>query len=72
MNPLAPPPPGRESGYREIAVIRLSSLGDVVLTLPVVHALSRAFPAARITYWVKEEFADVVRHDPAVAHVREL
>lgn len=72
MNPPAPPPPGREMGYREIAVIRLSSLGDVVLTLPVVHALARAFPEARLTYWVKEEFADVVRHDPAVAHVREL
>jgi heptosyltransferase-2 len=59
-------------GFREIAVLRLSSLGDVVLTLPVVHALARAFPGARITYWVKEEYADVVRHDPAVGHVRRL
>lgn len=64
--------PSHTAGYSEIAVLRLSSLGDVVLTLPVVHALSAAFPQARITYWVKEEFADVVRHDPAIAHVREL
>jgi len=64
-----PVPPG---GFRHIAVIRLSSLGDVVLTLPVVHALRAAWPQARITYWVKEEYRDVVRFDPALTHVREL
>jgi heptosyltransferase-2 len=62
-------PPG---GYRRISVIRLSSLGDVVLTLPVVRALRRAYPEARLHYWVKEEYADVVRFDPAVSHVRVL
>ena len=62
-------PPG---GFTAIAVIRLSSLGDVILTLPVVHALARAYPGARLTYWTKEEYRDVVRFDPAVAHVRVL
>jgi heptosyltransferase-2 len=62
-------PPG---GFREIAVLRLSSLGDVVLTLPVVHALRAAFPQARLHYWVKEEYADLVRFDPAIDHVRVL
>ena len=61
-----------DGGFRAIAVLRLSSLGDVILTLPVVRALARAFPAARITYWTKEEYRDVVRFDPAIAHVREL
>lgn len=61
-----------DGGFRRIAVLRLSSLGDVVLTLPVVHALRAAFPSAVIDYWVKEEFADLVAHDPAITHVREL
>jgi len=61
-----------ESGFREIAILRLSSLGDVVLTLPAVHALRAAFPGARLHYWVKEEFADLLRFDPALDHVREL
>jgi len=61
-----------EGGFRNVAVLRLSSLGDVVLTLPVVHALARAWPGARLHYWVKEEYADVVAADPAVAHVRRL
>ena len=59
-------------GFRSIAVLRLSSLGDVILTLPVVRALARAYPNARIHYWTKEEYAEVVRHDPAIAHVRAL
>jgi len=59
-------------GFRRIAVIRLSSLGDVVLTLPVVHALARRYPDAHCTYWVKEEYADVVAFDPAIHHVRRL
>ena len=59
-------------GFQNIAVLRLSSLGDVVLTLPVVHALARAWPEAAVHVWVKEEYADVVRFDPAVRHVRAL
>ncbi len=59
-------------GFRRIAVLRLSSLGDVVLTLPVVHALARTWPGAEVHYWVKEEYADLVRADPAVGHVRAL
>ncbi len=59
-------------GFRRIAVLRLSSLGDVVLTLPVVHALATAWPQADVHYWVKEEYADVLRFDPVIRHVRPL
>lgn len=59
-------------GFRRITVLRLSSIGDIVLTLPVVHALRAAFPAARLDYWVKEEYRDLVGFDTAVTHVRAL
>ena len=68
MKPVVVP----DGGFRDIAVLRLSSLGDVVLTLPVVHALARAFPAARLHYWVKEEYAGLLRGDTTIAHVRAL
>lgn len=68
VRPLAVP----DGGFRRIAVLRLSSLGDVVLTLPAVEALRAAHPGAEITYWVKEEFADAVRFHPAVSRVRRL
>jgi heptosyltransferase-2 len=66
------PVPVPAGGFRRIAVLRLSSLGDVILALPVTHALARAFPGARLEFWTKEEYADVVRFDPAIGHVRRL
>jgi heptosyltransferase-2 len=61
-----------DGGFRNIAVLRLSSLGDVVLTLPVVQALARAWPAATLHYWVKEEYAAILKAEPAIGHVRAL
>ena len=62
-------PPG---GFRRIAVLRLSSLGDVILALPVVHALRRAFPEARLEFWTKEEYREVLEFEPAIHHLRVL
>ena len=62
-------PPG---GFRRIAVLRLSSLGDVVLALPAVRALAHAFPGARLEFWTKEEYADAVRFEPAIQRLRVL
>jgi ADP-heptose:LPS heptosyltransferase len=68
IRPVAVPP----GGFKRVAVLRLSSLGDVILTLPVVRALASRFPQARIDYWVKEEYRDAVRFDRAIHHVRAL
>jgi len=59
-------------GFRNVHVLRLGSLGDVILALAMVEALRRAYPSARLTFWVKEEYADLVRFDPAISHVRVL
>ncbi len=67
MKPLPAP-----ADVKHAAILRLSSLGDIVLTLPVVRSLARALPQARLTYWTKLEFADLVRFEPALAHVRLL
>jgi ADP-heptose:LPS heptosyltransferase len=47
-----------------ILVIRLTSLGDVILTTPVVAALRAHFPDARIDYLVMENCADAIAGDP--------
>lgn len=56
----------------KILVIRLSSLGDVVLTLPVYKCLRQAYPTASIIALVKEEFSDVLKTDPAISKVMTL
>jgi len=44
-----------------ILLVRLRLIGDVVLTTPLIRALRRRYPDARITYVVEEAAAQVVR-----------
>ena len=43
-------------------VVRFSSLGDIVLTEPVVAALVEKYPEHNIDYLVLERFAPLVAH----------
>ena len=54
---------------REICIVLLTGLGDVVHGLPVVNAMKRAHPEWRIT-WVTEPMpAGILAHHPAVDEV---
>ena len=53
----------------KILVFRKSSLGDVILTLPVLQALMVQFPDADIDYLTKTAFAPIVEHHPAIKDV---
>ncbi|MFI5362274.1 MAG: lipopolysaccharide heptosyltransferase II [Elusimicrobiota bacterium] len=53
----------------KILVIRLSSLGDVVLTGPVYKNLKAHWPDARICVMVKPQFAAVLEGHPGVDQV---
>ncbi|HCJ65927.1 MAG TPA: lipopolysaccharide heptosyltransferase II [Elusimicrobia bacterium] len=48
----------------KILIIRLSSLGDLVLTTPVYQNLKQLFPEARITLLVKKEFVPLFENNP--------
>ncbi len=47
-----------------ILIIRPSSLGDVVRTVPVLVSLRRAYPKARIDWLVNDRFLPAVEHHP--------
>jgi lipopolysaccharide heptosyltransferase II len=53
----------------KILFIRLRLIGDVVFTTPLVGALKRTFPEARLTYLVEREAAPVVIGNPHLADV---
>lgn len=55
-----------------ILVIRLTSLGDVVLATPIVRMLRQAHPEASIDVAVDERFAEVWNKNPHVHHVHAV
>jgi heptosyltransferase I len=59
----------RNREFRRILLIKLSSVGDVIHTFPVLNRLRRQYPAARIDWVVKPAIAELVRHHPAIDRV---
>lgn len=57
---------------RNFAVIRFSSLGDVILLTPVVQNLRRDYPDARITIVTRRPYDELFYADPAVDRVVAL
>lgn len=47
-----------------VAIVKLSSLGDVIHALPVARALRRAFPAAELTWIVEAREHAILRDHP--------
>ena len=48
----------------KILILRLSSIGDILLTTPLIRRLDQAFPGAQIDFVVKSQFADLLRTNP--------
>lgn len=54
---------------KKILVIRLSSLGDVVLTTPVFRNIKEAWPEVWVSVLVKQEYMDVFKGNPYVDEI---
>jgi ADP-heptose:LPS heptosyltransferase len=53
-----------ENSSRKFLIIRFSSIGDIVLTTPVIRNLRKKYPAASIHYLTKKKFAGIVQSNP--------
>lgn len=53
----------------KILIIRLSSIGDIVLTSPVVRCLKKQMPEVEIHFLTKQAFTDVVKNNPYISRV---
>lgn len=54
---------------QNILICRLSSIGDIVLTFPLIRVLRHRFPNAELHYLVKQEYADLLRSHPGLDRV---
>ncbi|MDP4116074.1 MAG: glycosyltransferase family 9 protein [Bacteroidota bacterium] len=52
-----------------ILIVRFSSLGDVLLTTPVVRSLKAKYPNSKISFLVKKEFSDVYKYNPRISNL---
>jgi len=55
--------------YHRIFLIKPSSLGDIVHTLPVVAALKSRWPAVHLTWLVKRQWADLIHRFDGVDRI---
>lgn len=56
----------------EVLLVRTSSLGDVVHTLPVAETLKRAFPAVRLAWVVERSFREILEGNPYIDELIEV
>ena len=57
---------------KKILIIRLSSIGDIVLTTPVLRCLKKKWPEVEIQCIVKGRYVDLLRHNPRISKVHIL
>jgi lipopolysaccharide heptosyltransferase I len=55
--------------FRKILLIKLSAVGDVVHTIPVLNKLRRRYPTAQLDWLVTPAIAELLRHHPAITNV---
>jgi len=56
----------------QILLVKLSSIGDVVHTLPAAALLRRAFPDARISWVVERRASAIIKDSPVIDQLIEL
>lgn len=55
--------------YKNILIIKMSSLGDIIHALPSLYALRKVYPDARITWAVHPAFAGILPGKPWIDEV---
>lgn len=53
-------------------ILRFSSIGDIVLTTPVIRCLKQQIPHAEVHYFTKPGFKTILEHNPYIDHIHVL
>jgi lipopolysaccharide heptosyltransferase II len=52
--------------FGKILVVRLSSIGDIILTTPLLRSLKTAFPNSHITFIIKKQYEELLNQSPYI------
>lgn len=64
--------PGADVSLERVCVVMMSAVGDAVHVLPVLHAIDRVAPGARVTWVLQPGPATLVRGHPLVDDIVEF
>jgi lipopolysaccharide heptosyltransferase II len=56
-------------GFQKICIIRLSSIGDIILTTPLLRSIRKKYPDASITYITKKQYAGLLVDSPYISEL---
>jgi len=59
------------SGFRNILLVQLGDIGDVVLTTPTIRAVKETYPDASVSILVRKPFGSLLAVDPNIHEVVE-
>jgi lipopolysaccharide heptosyltransferase II len=57
------------SELKKILVIRLSSMGDIILTTPLLRSIKRQNPSIQIDFVIKEVFFELLKNNPHLTNI---
>ena len=57
------------SKIENLLIIRLSSLGDILLTTPLIRSIKKKYPTINIDFMVREEYKDALLFNPHLSNV---
>lgn len=52
-----------------LLIIRLSSLGDILLTTPVVRSIKKQHPSIEIDFLIRKEYKDTLSYNPYISNL---
>jgi heptosyltransferase-2 len=52
-----------------LLIVRLSSLGDILLTTPLVRTIKTKYPGIKIDFVIREEYSDLLKLNPHLKNV---
>jgi ADP-heptose:LPS heptosyltransferase len=62
----------KKAALKKILIIRFSSIGDIVLTTPVIRCIKQQLPDAEVHFAVKKAFYPVLKANPYIDHFHLL
>ena len=69
---ILPPVDLSNHDFRKILLIKLSAVGDVVHTIPVLNKLRRRYPTAQLDWLITQGIAELLQHHPAITNIIEF